>query len=94
MAKIELSSKYSSAQLIILVGLRIVIGYHFLFEGVNKLFTDGWTSYGFLLESQWILADFFKYIANSPLLLAVVDQFNIWVQILLEDHLFWVQEQG
>ena len=46
--------------------LRILIGWHFLYEGVSKLLTPGWTSKFYLLGSRWIFADLFHAMASSP----------------------------
>ena len=42
-----------------------------------------WTSAGYLLESEWIFAGFFKALAEQPNLLAVVDFVNIWGLIVI-----------
>lgn len=75
--------KYSKIQTIILVLLRLVVGYHFLFEGMDKLFNPDWTSVGFLLQSNWLFADIFHSLVESSIILAVVDFMNIWGQILI-----------
>ena len=75
--------KYSKIQTIILVFLRLVVGYHFLFEGMDKLFDPNWTSAGFLLQSNWLFADIFHSLVESSIILAVVDFMNIWGQILI-----------
>lgn len=38
------SHHYSTAQLTALVFLRLAIGWHFLYEGIAKLFTPNWSS--------------------------------------------------
>lgn len=75
--------KYSKNQTIILVLLRLVIGYHFLFEGIDKLLNPGWTSAGFLLHSNWVFADIFHILADSTIVLNAVDFMNIWGQIFI-----------
>jgi len=35
--------------------LRIFIGWHFLYEGLAKLFSP-WSSAGYLMESQWLFS--------------------------------------
>ncbi|MCF6268949.1 MAG: DoxX family protein [Melioribacteraceae bacterium] len=75
--------KYSQAQTIVLVLLRLIVGYHFLFEGVDKLFSPNWTSSGFLLQSNWWFSGVFQFIAESPLLLSAVDLINVWGQIFI-----------
>ena len=75
--------KYSKIQTIVLVLLRLVVGYHFLFEGMDKFFDPNWTSAGFLLQSNWLFADIFHSLVESSFILAVVDFMNIWGQILI-----------
>jgi uncharacterized membrane protein YphA (DoxX/SURF4 family) len=72
----------------ILVVLRIAIGWHFLYEGLAKLFVPDWSSYNFLLNSRWIFSGFFHWIANTPALLKIVDFLNIWGLILIGLGLF------
>ncbi|RQW02336.1 DoxX family protein, partial [candidate division KSB1 bacterium] len=62
----------------IIVLLRILIGWHFLFEGIAKLLTPEWSSAAYLQSSRWILADYFHAIAADPVLLKIVDSANIW----------------
>lgn len=75
--------KYSLTQLIVLIILRVVIGYHFLYEGVDKLFQETWTSAPFLLQANWIFKESFHEIANNQTLLQISDLLNIWGQILI-----------
>ncbi len=77
------SEKYIKIQTIVLILLRLVIGYHFLYEGVDKLLSPNWTSAGFLAQANWLFSDMFHFIADSPSLLTVVDFINIWGQILI-----------
>jgi len=74
---------YTKSQLYLLLVLRVIIGYHFLYEGFNKLFTDSWSSGGFLIQSNWIFSDLFIALANSPSLIVVSDFLNIWGQIFI-----------
>jgi thiosulfate dehydrogenase [quinone] large subunit len=74
---------YSKWQLISLVILRVIIGWHFLYEGVAKLMKPGWSSAGFLLQSKWLFAPIFKWMAEDPTILSIVDNMNIWGLILI-----------
>lgn len=74
---------YSKTTTIILVLLRLVVGYHFLYEGVNKLFIPNWSAAPFLLQSNWLFAEFFHFIANNETLLAIINIINIWGQIFV-----------
>ena len=40
-----------------LVALRMLIGWHFCYEGIAKLLNPYWTSAGYLAGSQWFLKD-------------------------------------
>jgi thiosulfate dehydrogenase [quinone] large subunit len=77
------SVSYTKIQLYLLVILRVIIGYHFLYEGINKLFAESWSSGGFLIQSNWIFSDIFIAFANSPTLIAISDFLNIWGQIFI-----------
>lgn len=72
----------------ILVALRIAIGWHFLYEGMAKLFVPDWSSYNYLLNSRWIFSGFFQWLANTPALLKIVDFLNVWGLILIGLGLF------
>lgn len=61
----------------IIVVLRLLVGWHFLFEGVSKILMPEWTSAAYLQNSRWVLADFFHMIAANPMLLKIVDLLNI-----------------
>jgi uncharacterized membrane protein YphA (DoxX/SURF4 family) len=68
--------------------LRILIGWHFLYEGLSKLAMDGWSSYAYLMESKWLLSGFFHWIIANPTALAITDFLNIWGLILVGAGLF------
>jgi len=76
-------SNYSKIEVFVLVVLRLVIGYHFLEEGVNKLLNPNWNSAPFLLQSNWIFSDFFHNLVNNQVLLPLVNYLNIYGQILI-----------
>lgn len=61
-----------------LVLIRILIGWHVLYEGLHKLTTPGWTSKGFLAESKWIMAGFAQWITSNDAVLKVVDLMNTY----------------
>ena len=70
MAKVE-QARNSDSFLWILVALRVLIGWHFLYEGVVKLLEPNWTSGAYLAESRWIFAPIFHWIAQTPAALTV-----------------------
>ncbi len=74
---------YSNTQLYCLVILRVFIGWYFLYEGLAKVFTPNWTSYGYLIDSKGIFAPIFTAIANNPNLLSIIDLINIWGLVVI-----------
>ena len=76
-------TRLNNLSLWVLTILRIAIGWHFLYEGIVKLTTSGWTSASYLLESRWLFSGFFHWIAAHPGVLQVVDTLNIWGLILV-----------
>jgi len=71
------------SQKLLLVLLRMAIGWHFLYEGLAKLANPNWTSAGYLLDSEGFLKQFFYNLAANPDVLKIVDFLNIWGLILI-----------
>ncbi len=71
------------SQKILLLALRLAIGWHFLYEGLVKLANPNWTSAGYLLDSAGFLKSFYFNLASNPDILKVVDFLNIWGLILI-----------
>lgn len=63
--------------------VRIVIGWHFLYEGIAKIIAVDWSSAPYLAGSKWIFATLFQQMADSASVTAVVDFLNIWGMILV-----------
>ncbi len=78
-----LERRVSPVQVAALTALRVVVGWHFLYEGVAKLTTADWTSQGYLTVSKWLFAPFFHWIAATPTVLHVVDFLNMWGLVLI-----------
>jgi len=70
-------------QMMALALLRILIGWHFLYEGIAKLLKPNWSASGFLLQARGPLTDLFHWMANSPEVLRYVNMMNIWGLILI-----------
>ncbi len=68
--------------------LRILTGWHFLYEGIVKLASENWSSYFYLAQSRWLFSDLFRWIMVHPTALAVADFLNIWGLILIGLGLF------
>jgi len=67
----------------ILLCLRLAVGWHFFYEGFAKLLTPSWTSAPYLLLARGIFSGFFHWLASSPGLVRTVDLLNIWGLILI-----------
>lgn len=69
---------FTGLQLAALVIIRLLIGWHLLYEGISKALNPNWSSVGFLQDSQWIMAGFAQWIASNSNVLSVVDFLNTW----------------
>jgi len=70
--------RFSRLQMMALVVLRVVIGWHFLYEGVAKLLKPGWSAAGFLLQSRGLFAGVFRWMAERPDVMSWVNPLNKW----------------
>ena len=69
--------------LYLLVVVRIAIGWHFLYEGLSKIISGSWSSAAYLTGSKWIFAPIFHAMANSTVIIGIVDFLNIWGMVLV-----------
>ena len=76
-------ARLGSFQLTALVSLRMLIGWHFTYEGLAKLTNPYWTSAGYLQESQGWFSEQFISVAANPGLLTAVDYLNQWGLLLI-----------
>jgi len=67
---------FSRSQISILVALRLLVGWHFLYEGVIKFFNPYWTAKAFLLTSEGTLRPLFVWLAEEPMI-SVVNVVNV-----------------
>lgn len=68
--------------------LRIIIGWHFLYEGLVKIFNPNWTSAFYLRESKWLFSGFFQWIISNSTVLHVADFLNAWGLVIIGLFLF------
>ena len=68
--------------------IRAAVGWHFLYEGLIKLFADEWSAASYLNNSQGFLSGFYQWLAASSGRLAIVDFLNVWGLILIGLALF------
>lgn len=68
---------YSKLQLFSLLVLRILIGWHFLYEGVIKAMNPKWTAYGYLMDAKGIFASCYQSLAANPTAMEWVNRLNM-----------------
>ena len=72
------SNVIDNLQLYGLVTLRVLIGWHLLYEGIAKLLNPYWSSAAFLLDAKWIFSGVAEWMVATPSILSLVDNLNIW----------------
>ena len=73
---------YSTKQLTALVVLRVMIGWHFAYEGLAKIFNPSWSAAMYLRDSQGFFSAFFNHMADSSLM-PFFDIVNEWGLLLI-----------
>jgi thiosulfate dehydrogenase (quinone) large subunit len=74
---------FTRLQMIALALLRILIGWHFLYEGIAKLMKPNWSAAGFLMQARGPSAGIYRWLANSPEILSYVNLMNMWGLVLI-----------
>jgi len=70
--------RLSRRALVAITVLRVVVGWHFLYEGVAKLTSPSWSAAGYLKQARGPFANLFKWLASQPNLLASADLVTMW----------------
>ena len=78
----------SKLKKLIVTFIRVVIGWHFLYEGISKLFIDGWSSQSYLANAHGFLSGFYHWLSAGEGLVRVVDFLNVYGLILIGLALF------
>jgi thiosulfate dehydrogenase [quinone] large subunit len=68
----------SRGPMIAITLLRVIVGWHFLYEGVAKLMSPSWSAASYLKQARGPSAGFFHWLASEPNLLANVDVITMW----------------
>jgi uncharacterized membrane protein YphA (DoxX/SURF4 family) len=63
--------------------VRMAIGWHFLYEGISKVFAGSWSSAAYLAGSKWIFAPLFHWMSGSSGIVSFVDFINVWGMVLV-----------
>lgn len=87
--KDNIALSYTNWQIFSLTFLRVLIGWHFLYEGLVKLFSiPAWTAKSYLLGSIGPVAPVFKAMASDTAMQFIIDNLNIWGLIIIGLSLF------
>ena len=70
--------KLSRGPMIAITVLRVVIGWHFLYEGLSKLTAPSFSAAGYLKQARGPFAELFKSLATQPNLLDNVNLITMW----------------
>ncbi len=63
--------------------LRIIIGWHFLYEGLVKLLQPEWSAEGYLASTRGFMSEIFHSMSSQPSVMETVNFLNIWGLILI-----------
>ena len=73
---------------IIITLFRVAIGWHFLYEGLSKLWMGNWSAKGYLANATGPFDGFYHWMASSETLMNIIDPVNIAALILIGLALF------
>ncbi|MDR0749245.1 MAG: DoxX family membrane protein [Tannerellaceae bacterium] len=73
---------------VIITIIRMAIGWHFLYEGLTKLFADNWSAESFLSNTFGFTSGFYHWLASSPVSMQLIDLLNIYGLIFIGLALF------
>jgi len=63
------NGKLSPGAMIAITVLRVMVGWHFLYEGIAKMSASSWSAAGYMKAARGPFAGLFKWIAGQPNLL-------------------------
>jgi len=72
------ATTFDRAPMIAITTLRVLVGWHFLYEGLTKLTAPSWTAAGYLKQAKGPLAESFRWLTTRPDLLANADVITMW----------------
>jgi len=73
---------------LIITIIRVAIGWHFLYEGISKLFIENWSSQSYLANASGPFSGFYHWLASGEGLVGVIDFLNVYGLILIGLALF------
>lgn len=69
---------YTKPQLLALITCRVLIGWHFLYEGCVKLLNPDWSAKGFLMDSEGLFKELFLWMANTEEVIEIINFLTQW----------------
>ncbi len=80
--------KQPGLKLTVLTIIRAAIGWHFLYEGLSKLFMENWSAQSYLANATGFLSGFYHWLASGESLVKAIDLLNVYGLILIGLALF------
>ena len=77
------ATTFSRAPMIAITVLRVLVGWHFFYEGLSKLTAPSWSAAGFLKQAKGPFAEVFRGMAARPDMLANSDTITMWLLTLV-----------
>ncbi len=72
------NTSLSRTAMVAITLMRVLVGWHFLYEGIAKLSSPAWSAAGYLKQARGPFAELFKSLAAQPNLLANADLITMW----------------
>ncbi len=72
------ATTFGRGGMIAITVLRVLVGWHFLYEGLSKLTSPSFTAAGYLKQAKGPLGEQFRWLATRPDLLANADLITMW----------------
>lgn len=71
-------TRVSSWAMVSITLMRVLVGWHFLYEGLTKVTAESWSAAGYMRQSRGPFAELFRGIAADPNMLASADAITMW----------------
>ena len=72
------ATTFARAPMIAITVMRVLVGWHFFYEGLTKLTAPSWTAAGYLKQAKGPLGDPLRSLATRADLLANADLITMW----------------
>jgi len=73
-----MNGKFSPGAMVAITLLRVFVGWHFLYEGLTKLTSAGWSAAGYMKQARGPFAEFFRWVAANPNMLDHANTVTMW----------------